>query len=221
MSSKNNKFYSFNKEGAVFTSSKAADSRLTYLPLSGITSEGLKSSITPFLSGDIKIDKNIFLTKPTSREDLRSPSRNFFVYIDKLGVFSLAQESQPNSAHIEVGPLWHKLIRKHPKAGIELEALNFVPVSGQNAELMSITVRNVSKKTIKLTPTFAMPIFGRALANKHDHEHVTALLHRTKQLSDGVLVEPTMLFNEEGHKASQHVYYVLGVSAKGDAPTHA
>ena len=209
-----NKFYTF-KDNAQFISQQAAQLNLIYLPLSGIAAEGIKSSITPSLSGDIKIDKNSYLTKPASREDLRSVVRNFFVHIDKVGVFSLAQ-GQP--ATVEAGQLWHKLTRKHPKAGLELEALNFVPVSGQNAELMSVTVRNISKKTVKLTPTFAMPIFGRALSNKHDHEHVTALLHRITQLPEGVIVDPTMLFNEEGHKAAQHVYYVFGSSAQGDRP---
>ena len=220
MSSKN-KPYDFQKDGrdsTTFTSKELSQLRLIYLPLSGITAEGLKSSITPFLSGDIKIDKNSYLTKPASREDLRANLRNFFVYIGKSGIFSLAQESQPDSAVVEIGQLWQRLTRKHPKAGLELEALNFVPVSGQNFELMSIIVRNVSRKNIKITPTFALPIFGRALANKHDHEHVTALLKRTKQFAEGVLVEPTMLFNEEGHKASQHVYYVFGASGQGDTP---
>jgi cellobiose phosphorylase len=203
---------------AHFTSKELSQLRLVYLPLSGTTSDGLKSSITPFLSGDIKIDKNSYLTKPASREDLRLPLRNFFVTTEK-GTFSLAQESQPDSAAVEIGLLWHKLTRKHPSAGLELEAINFVPVSDQTVELMSVIVRNTTSKNIRISPTFAMPIFGRALSNKHDHEHVTALLNRTKQLAEGVIVEPTMLFNEEGHKASQHVYYVFGANSIGSFPT--
>ena len=81
--SSNNKLYHFSKDGKNFTSLAAARSRLIYLPLSGVTSEGLKSSITPSLSGDIKIDKNSFLSKPASRENLRSNLRNFFIYNEK------------------------------------------------------------------------------------------------------------------------------------------
>src|SRR3989338_3597406 len=108
--------------------------------------------------------------------------------------------------------------RRHPKAGLVMEAVNFVPVTGENVELMRVSVKNISRKTIQFTPTFSLPVFARVLANKHDHEHVTSLLSRIIQLPQGVLVEPTMLFNEHGHKINQTVYYVLGRTDKGENP---
>jgi cellobiose phosphorylase len=217
-------FYTYLPDGISFTSRQAAAIRTIYAPLCGTDALSVKSAITPYLSGDIKIDKFHYLTKPASREDLRGPCREFYVFIKDRGVYSLAQESSPDSANVEVGPLWHKLTRAHKTAGLEISAINFIPVTGENVELMQVTVRNISKKTIRFTPTCAVPLFGRSLANKHDHEHVTALLNRARQLPQGVLTRATMAFNEEGHKSSQAVYYVYGCEggsggAEGTFPT--
>jgi len=212
-------FYKYLPDGVSFTSKQAASNRMIYAPLCGCDALSLKAAITPFLSGDIKIDKFHYLTKPASREDLRNPIRDFFVNIKGKGVFSLTSESSPDSSSVEVGPLWHKIKRTHKAAGIELSATNFVPVSSEAVELMQVTVKNISKKSIKFTSTTAIPLFGRSLANKHDHEHVTALLNRPKQLPEGVLLDTTMSFNEEGHKRSHAVYYVYGAQEKSNGLT--
>lgn len=213
-----NTLYQYLPDGISFVSSKAAGLRTVYFPLCGTDSHHIKSSITPFLSGDIKVDKDRYVTKPVSTQDLRQGLRDFFVYIEKEGVFSLTKESAPDSAFIEAGQLWHKLVRRHEKAGLKIEALNFVPVTGENVELMKVTVTNASKRELKFTPTAVVPLFGRALANKHDHEHVTSLLHRISQVEAGVLVDPTMKFNEEGHLENKDVYFVFGITKKGDLP---
>ncbi len=212
-----NSLFKYLPDGVTFTSNDAALFRQIYLPLSSTTSAGIKSCITPHLSGDIKIDKHTYLTKPASREDLRYNVRDFFLNVSGQ-VCSLALETEPNSAQVEIGQLYHRLVRRHKKLGLEMEALNFVPVSGENIEIMKVTVRNTSKKEVTFTPTFALPVFGRSLANKHDHEHVTALLHRTKQIAQGILIEPTMNFNEEGHKVCHTVYFVMGQEGSGAKP---
>jgi cellobiose phosphorylase len=212
-------FYTYLPDGVTFTSTDAAQLRLIYFPLSGTDSTGLKSCITPYLSGDIKIDKHTYLTKPVSREDLRQNLRDFFVYVKGKGVYSLTQEKDASQAQVEIGQLWHKLIRRHKQIGLELEALNFIPLNGDDVEVMKVTVRNISKKDIHFTPTFALPIFGRGLSNKHDHEHVTALLNRIKQTGHGVIVTPTMQFNEEGHKPAHELYFVLGQELNGVKPS--
>ncbi len=201
-----------------FTSDNAFLGRKLYFPLCGTTSESIKSSITPYLSGDIKLDKDHFLTKPVSREDLQQDVRNFFVFVEGKGIYSLAQETESNSAEVEIGPLWHKLTRRHVSAGLEITALNFVPVTGEDVELMQITLKNTSSQDIRLTPTFSVPVFGRALANKHDHEHVTSLLNRIEQLPEGVLLKPTMLFDERSHALNGHVYFVFGVEDNATLP---
>jgi cellobiose phosphorylase len=210
--------YQFMADRLSFQSKSATSLRQIYLPLSGGTYAGVKSAITPFLSGDIKVDRDAYVTKPVSREDLRNSLRNAFFYIENKGVVSLSEETTSESAQVEIGPLWQKLLRRHPSYGLELEAWNFVPINNDSVELMQIVVRNVSRKTLKVTVTTAIPLFGRALANKHDHEHVTSLLNRARQLPEGVLVVPTMIFNEEGHQQANRVYFVLGRSAKGENP---
>jgi len=205
---------SFSPDGLTFTTPADA-SRLFYAPLCATDASGIKSAITPFLSGDIKIDKNHYVTKPASREDLRQDVRNFFLLVKGKGVVSLTQETAPDSAQVEIGPLWHKLVRQHKSVGLEMTALNFVPVSGEKVEVMRVTVKNISRREIRFVPTAAVPIFGRALANKHDHEHVTALLNRVEQLPEGVLVEPSMSFDERGHKPADSVYFVFG-TAEGE-----
>lgn len=213
-----NKLYTYLEDGISFSSRQATELKTIYFPLCGVDSTGIKSAVTPSLSGDIKIDSLRYLTKPVSTEDLRDNLRDFFCHVEGKGVFSLARASASVDSAVAAGPLWHKLTRRHPKAGLVMEAVNFVPVTGENVELMRVGVKNISRKTIRFTPTFSLPIFARALANKHDHEHVTSLLNRIIQLPQGVLVEPTMLFNEHGHKVNQTVYYVLGRTDKGEDP---
>ena len=203
-------FYTYLPDGVSFTSKAAGAIKTIYAPLCGTCIGDIKSAITPFLSGDIKIDQFHYLTKPASREDLRFPLREFFVFIKGKGIFSLFQETSPNSASVEIGPLWHCSKRTHQAAGLAVSAVNFIPTSGQSVELMQVTVKNISKKSIRFTPTSAVALFGRSRDNKHDHEHVTALLNRARQTPEGVLMHRTMVFDEQGHKRSQYVYYVYG-----------
>ena len=177
-------FYTYLPDGVSFTSKHATRIMTIYAPLCGTDALGVKSAITPFLSGDIKVDKFHYLTKPASREDLRFPTREFFIFIKDKGVFSLSQNTPSQSASVEIGPLWHKLAHMHNEAGLELSAINFIPVSGEHVELMQVTVKNISENMIKFTATSAVALFGRSLANKHDHEHVTALLNRARQVPE-------------------------------------
>ncbi|HLF19036.1 MAG TPA: cellobiose phosphorylase [Candidatus Omnitrophota bacterium] len=213
--SSRSQFYQFQKDGVTFISRQALDIRMVYAPLCGPTAASLKSSITPFLSGDIKLDKDHYLTKPASREDLRQDVRNFFVQINGR-ISSLVQPMKPSSGCVEIGMLWHKLIKKMD--GLEVEALNFIPSSGENVELMRVRIKNTTGKAMTIKPTAVVPIFGRSLANKHDHEHVTSLLHRIQQTKEGVLVEHVMSFNEEGHRENDAVYFVFASTSDGKLP---
>ncbi|MBF0484570.1 MAG: cellobiose phosphorylase [Candidatus Omnitrophica bacterium] len=213
-----NTFFKYIDDGITFTSEKAAQLRNIYFPLCGPESTSLKSSITPYLSGDIKIDKFRYLTKPMSREDLRHSARDFFLFVDGKTVVSLTQEVAGGFADVEIGLLWQKLNKRYFSGALEMETLNFIPVSGENVELMSVKISNRSDKPISFVPTSSLAIFGRALANKHDHEHVTALLNRIEQIENGVIVSPAMYFNEEGHKPNSDAYFVLGFAENGVAP---
>ncbi|MBI3602382.1 MAG: hypothetical protein HY209_05770 [Candidatus Omnitrophica bacterium] len=80
-------FYQYHSDGVTFSSPQAAGIKIIYAPLCGADANGIKSAISPSLSGDIKIDKYHYLTKPVSREDLRYPVREFFVFIKGKGGF--------------------------------------------------------------------------------------------------------------------------------------
>ncbi|MGE0268524.1 MAG: cellobiose phosphorylase [Candidatus Omnitrophota bacterium] len=207
--------YNYYGDQISFKSEKAGFNRTMYFPLCGPTSNHLKSSITAFLSGDIKLDKDRYLTKPVSTEDLRQPLRNVYLNINN-GIFSIADpHGDPNAIKVEAGPLWHKVSKFDSQSQISVEVLNFIPVSGENVELMRVVVTNQSGTPQSMTPTVAVPLFARSLSNKHDHEHVTSLLNRIKQFEHGVLVCPTMKFNEKGHAANSDVYFVFGIEDSG------
>ncbi len=200
-----------------------------YFPLAN--EAGLLSSITPDLHGDIKTSHNSFLMLPVSIEDLHNTrsSRNFWVSVEGRGVWSLTGVSALQDAatffdkkkekvSLEAGMLWHKITRENEALGLKSEITNFVPTSRETLELMIVTLTNTGKTKIKITPTSAIPIFGRSADNLRDHHHVTTLLHRIFSHPAGVVVKPTMSFDERGHKINELLYAVLGVTATGELP---
>ena len=61
-------------------------------------------------------------------------------------------------------------------------------------------------------------MYARSADNLRDHRHVTSLLHRTICGTYGVLVKPTLSFDERGHQPNQLTYAVLGVEEDGTPP---
>jgi cellobiose phosphorylase len=186
-----------------------------YFPLAN--EAGILSSITPNLHGDIKTSYNSFLTLPVSVEDLHNTksSRNFWFYIKEKGVAwsapgmsSWQQSTQFSSEHpekvvLEAGFLWHKVTRSNPSLGLKAQMTNFAPVSPDPVELMILSLTNTSASPMEITPTSAIPIFARSADNLRDHHHVTSLLHRILSHPAGVIVKPTMSFDERGHKLNE------------------
>ncbi|MCP4649443.1 MAG: cellobiose phosphorylase [PVC group bacterium] len=179
------------------------------------------SAVTPLLQGDIKIGQNHFLTQPITSECLYNikSNRNFWLYLDNHKIWSLTGVSycrcKKESMALKAGMLWHTITRTCKEVGLESEITNFVPVSGEHVELMRITIKNISKKTIAFTPTSAIPLFGRSADNLRDHRHVTSLLNRIKLPQQGIILKPVMSFDERGHKVNQHSYFVFGLEGKG------
>jgi cellobiose phosphorylase len=229
MSHSNVKGFKFTSAQGEFKLEDAENTSYLYFPL---TNEGgMMSSITPLLQGDIKTNQNTFLMAPVSPEDLHNSrsGRNFWLFIEGYGPWSLMGSSPTQlSKHfhdeseetvtVEAGFLWHRVIRENKKIGIRAEITSFVPQGLDKIELMKVTVTNVQDKTIEVTPTAAMPIFGRSADNIRDHRHVTSLLHRTYTGENGVMVKPTLSFDERGHKINNIVYSVQGVEDIGNAP---
>src|SRR3989339_1278232 len=184
-----------------------------YFPLAN-KDGSLLSAISPHLAGDIKRDNEHFLTVPASIEDLRSnllARRDFFIKTNAETI----RLSFPYEDTLEAGVLYQKLIKK--TKSLEIEVLNFIPHDSA-VEVMRIRLRNRSTKEIKITPTSFIPLYGRSEKSLRDHRHVTSLLNRVYLEKYGILLKPTMVFDEKGHKANEVIYFVLGFENDAVAP---
>ncbi len=229
---KNSLWQFIDEEGTFRVNAPDYVSRL-YFPLAN--EAGLLSSITPNLHGDIKTGHNCFLMSPVTIEDLHNTrsNRNFWVYLeDRQRAWSVSGSSAAQHADkfvdrrrekvsLEAGMLWHKVTRENTELGLKAEVLNFAPAGPDPVELMVVTLSNTGRKALRLTATSAVPIFGRSADNLRDHYHVTSLLHRVISHPAGVVVRPTMSFDERGHKLNEILYGVLGTSAGGEHPVGA
>lgn len=198
-----------------------------YFPLASET--GLKSAVTPNLGGDSKVDQDTFLLEPVSAENLHNnrSTRNFWFAEKNAGVYSAAgmsgeQESQKFSplqddSELTAGFMWHSIKRSSKTHLLESTVTSFIP-KDMNTEIMYVTIKNLSGKGRELIPYAAIPIYGRSADNIRDHRHVTSLLHRIKTDESGVLVCPTMSFDERGHQPNHKIYYVKGCTGNGKLP---
>ncbi len=198
-----------------------------YFPL--CNDAGLLSAITPRLAGDIKTGLNTFLTLPVSTEDLHAArvNRNFWVLIDGRDPWSAAGESvassglraqKKESCRVEAGVLWHRVVRENKPLGLRAGITNFVPAGEHTVEIMQVELTNTGRKPVTISPVAAIPIFGRSADNLRDHRHVTSLLQRITLHRHGVLVQPTMSFDERGHRPNSLIYAVVGADESGEAP---
>lgn len=181
-----------------------------YFPLTDAKGR-LLSSISPDLSGDIKQDNEHFLTPPASALDLKNNllcRREFFVRSGN----EVIRLSRPYDDTLEAGMLYHKVIKKTGK--FTVEALNFIPHDAP-VEVMRITIRNTSKFAREIIPTSFIPLYGRSEKNLRDHRHVSSLLNRLTLEKRGIVLEPTMIFDEKGHRRNYTKYFVLGYEGKG------
>lgn len=198
-----------------------------YFPLA--SEAGLKSCVSPDLGGDAKLDQETFLLEPVSVENLHNnrSTRNFWLACADGTAFSLTGASAAQQAEkftpaqedsrLTAGFMWHTLERTIPAAGVRANLTSFVPVQ-DNVEILSITVENTSATTRRFTPYAAVPLYGRSADNLRDHRNVTSMLHRIRTTEHGVLVCPTMSFDERGHRPNHRVYYLLGYGAGGQSP---
>jgi len=202
--------------------------RTSYLYFPLVNEAGLMSAITPLLHGDIKTSQNTFLMPPVSVEDLHNSrsARNFWIYAESVGPWSATGNSAAQKARnfvdddaeqvrLEAGFLWHKVIRENLQIGLRSDITNFVPTSDDQVELMKVTLTNISGSPLKITPTAAIPLYGRSADNLRDHRHVTSLLHRIHTHTYGVLVRPALSFDERGHVPNSVTYGVLGFRRGG------
>ena len=186
-----------------------------YFPLAN--EAGMMSAITPDLGGDIKLDQNTFLLEPVS-ENLHNnkSSRNFWVYVEGKGAWSVTGRSAMQQAQLftdkkddvklTAGIMWHEIERKSDEFGLSAKITSFVPSTDDKVELTKIVITNNTEGEVEFTPTVAIPMYARSASNIRDHRHVTSLLHRTYTIKDGVVINPTLTFDERGHNLNK-VYY--------------
>ncbi|MCP4142225.1 MAG: cellobiose phosphorylase [Chloroflexi bacterium] len=203
-------------------------SNYLYFPL--VNEAGMMSVITPTLHGSIQTGQNTFFSEPISVESLHNTrsARNFWVYIEGYGAWSVTGNSAKQISErfdknietttIEAGLLWQKITRENAQLGLKAEITNFVPASDDQVELMQVTLKNTGKTSLKITPTAALPIFGRSADNLRDHRHVTSLLHRTTCTQKGVFVTPSLSFDERGHLPNTKTYALLGTDDAQNPP---
>ena len=197
-----------------------------YFPLAG--EQGLKSAVAPNLGGDCKLDQEGFLLEPVSVENLHTSrsTRNFWCVTDQgcwsaCGV-SARQEAErftqvQDKSVLTAGLMWHSVGRTSAFFGLRSEIISFVPPS-ENVEVMAVKLTNTSASPQTVTAIAAVPIYGRSADNLRDHRNVTSMLHRIRTMAHGVLVKPTMSFDEKGHRENHRIYYVLGSAGDGAAP---
>lgn len=198
-----------------------------YFPIAG--EKGLKSSVTPNLGGDSKINQEAFLLEPVSVENLHNNrnGRNFWCSLDGEGSWSAVGSSaeeefnkftdRQDNSELMAGLMWHTVERKSAKYQLSSKITSFVPLE-HNVELMHVVITNNKDTEAKITPVAAIPVYGRSADNIRDHRHVTSLLHRIETREYGVAVKPTMSFDERGHRKNDLTYFVLGVTGEGSKP---
>lgn len=220
--------WKFQGNQGIFTLNMPEYNNYLYFPL--VNEAGMMSAVTPNLHGEITSSHNTFLMSPVSVEDLHNSksARNFWVNIEGYGAWSVTGNSakqnanrflkQDEESELEAGFLWHKLKRSNRGTGLQAEVTNFVPVTDDKIELMKVKLTNTSDRPLKLTPTAAIPLYGRSADDLRDHRHVTSLLHRIFVHPKGIEVQPVLSFDERGHRINQVCYSVLGAEADGAEP---
>lgn len=222
------KGYTFIDRKGTFKLMNPEKNSYCYFPLAN--EAGVMSSVTPLLNGDCKMGQNTFLLTPVSSEDLHNnkSSRNFWLHIEGKGAWSATGVSAGQQAklfsadkeetELEAGIMSHKLTRVSKDMGIKSELTSFVPATRDTVELMKVTITNIGDKAVTFLPTAAIPLYGRSADNLRDHRHVTSLLHRISTTDYSVVVNPTLTFDERGHKKNTVTYGVAGATAEGEKP---
>ena len=220
--------YSFIDNKGTFRLVDPEKNSYSYFPIAN--EAGVMSSITPLLNGDCKMGQNTFLLEPVSSENLHNnkSTRNFWLNIEGKGAWSATGASAMAQAALftgakeqttlEAGTMWHKMERISKAYGVKSEITSFVPAKKDTVELMKVVITNISDVPMSFTATAAIPLYARSADNLRDHRHVTSLLHRIKTTDYSVLVNPTLTFDERGHKVNTVIYGVAGSEDKGEMP---
>ena len=199
-----------------------------YFPLFNM--KGFMSAVTPELKGDIKTGQNTFLTEPQVTESILETknSRNFWLKIDGKQAWSVtgisaeelalkAKSLRAGNCDVHAGPGYFSILRENKKFKLSARIDLFVPSTGDPFEISLIKITNHSDHPVRLEPTAAVPLYGRSADNLRDHRQVTTMLNRVRKEPNGVVLSPTMSFDERGHKPGSTDYTAHGFTEEGVA----
>jgi len=205
-----------------FLLENADDFNYLYMPL--FNENGIMSSISPNLAGDTKLDQYHYALTPVSSEDLVNsiPNRNVFFRVDD-DLWSTSgktpfQKLNPDKVTLKGGFVYQEVSRLNQRFSVVVTS--FVPTEAVNAELHQVTFTNISKKPLKVKTTLGIPLYARSADNIRDHRHVTSLLNRGLILQDGIVNEPSMKFDERGHRHNGALYGAFSKSSLHSEVSH-
>lgn len=219
--------YKYIDKNGTFTLENPECYSYLYFPLAN--EEGIMSSVTPDLSGDLKKNQNTFVLSPVSSENLHNDksSRNILCKINGKDLWSLTGKTAEQQAKLfseekektslTATFMSHTLTRESKKWGLNSKIQSFVPYNSGNIECMIVTIENQGSEELNLQPVVAIPLYARSADNIRDHRHVTALLHRIETTTQGVVIDPTLTFDERGHQKNTITYGVFAGS-KSEKP---
>lgn len=218
----------FSGGSGVFSMKEPQRTSYLYFPL--VNEAGMMSAVTPNGHGSATSGHYTFLLPPVSVEDLHQSkaSRNFWVHTEQHGAWSAMGnsanqqarrlETDSESEELEAGFLWHRTTRRNLQSGLQAEVTQFVPGTSDKVELMQVRITNTANESLTITPTAAVPLYGRGADEQRDHRHVTSLLHRVYVSTYGIELQPALSFDERGHRVNTVTYSVLGADGNGTAP---
>src|SRR5690606_32209466 len=136
-------------------------------------------------------------------ENLHSRNVIFTVNDKKYYLNGQTEHQQNDELDYRYGMLYQTVIRKNKL--FTLETTSFIPVNDL-VEVHQTKITNHSNEPFKMNAITAIPIYGRSADNIRDHRHVTSLLHEVALHQQGVLVKPTLSFDERGHLKNETIY---------------
>lgn len=200
-----------------------------YFPV-GATS-GMMGSLTPEFGGDLKTNQNTFVLEPVSSDNLHNnrSTRNFWLCLEDGTLVSATGASASASARkfssskdkvtLYGGLLWQSVVREISGTPLTTETTTFVPVeTSDRIELTRVKITNTGDSSITFTPTAATPIYGRSADNIRDHRNVTSMLNRMTVCEYGITNNPTLTFDERGHRKNKVVYGFFASEGDGAKP---
>mgnify|MGYP001551166914 CR=1 FL=1 len=183
----------------------------SYIPM--LNQKGLRSFLTPFFAGHLVINHDRYILEPTSERSLYQPttSRNVLFYIDgnRYDLNAMLNHQINEPYEFETGHAYQKVTRKHE--GVSFQTLSFLPLEDP-VELHHMTIKKETETSKTFKAITAVELYGRSAENQRDHRHVTSLLNQIHVDDDGIIVHPTLHFDEKGHHPNEMKYFVFATS---------